>query len=67
MSSASSPCTGICTIDDSRGLCLGCGRSLVEIAGWSGMTEPQRLALMATLPERLGGEAMMAGVDDPNP
>lgn len=29
-----SPCTGICTVDNTRALCLGCGRSLDEIARW---------------------------------
>jgi predicted Fe-S protein YdhL (DUF1289 family) len=53
MSNASSPCIGVCTLDQARALCLGCGRRLDEIAGWSGMSQPQRLAIMADLPGRL--------------
>jgi predicted Fe-S protein YdhL (DUF1289 family) len=30
-----SPCVSICRIDETSGLCLGCLRSLAEIAGWS--------------------------------
>ena len=53
MSNPSSPCIGVCTLDAPHALCLGCGRTLDEIAGWSGMSEPQRLAAMADLPGRL--------------
>ena len=48
-----SPCVGICTIDRTRDLCTGCGRTLREIAGWTAMTPDARKAVMATLPERL--------------
>jgi predicted Fe-S protein YdhL (DUF1289 family) len=34
------------------GLCEGCFRSLNEVAQWSMMSEAQRLAIMAQLPER---------------
>jgi predicted Fe-S protein YdhL (DUF1289 family) len=30
-----SPCTGTCELD-ALGICLGCGRSLAEIAAWPG-------------------------------
>ena len=30
-----SPCNKICTLDPASGLCIGCGRSLAEIARWS--------------------------------
>ena len=46
-----SPCTGICTVD-AEGSCVGCGRTLDEIAGWAGMTPDQRRAIMASLPAR---------------
>jgi len=36
-----SPCTGVCSVS-ANGICLGCGRSLDEIAAWSGATEAQR-------------------------
>ena len=49
----SSPCTKICVLDAATGLCEGCGRTREEIGLWGSLSEPQRLALMAALPERL--------------
>lgn len=49
----SSPCTKVCVLDAATGLCEGCGRTREEIGLWSSFSEPQRLAVMATLPERL--------------
>lgn len=53
MSAASSPCVKICVIDPISRLCEGCGRTLGEIAQWAAMSEAQRLAVMALLPERM--------------
>lgn len=53
MSKASSPCIGLCTLDEAGGLCLGCGRTVDEIGRWSGLSEPERRGIMATLPARL--------------
>jgi predicted Fe-S protein YdhL (DUF1289 family) len=53
MSAASSPCVKICVIDPAGRLCEGCGRTLAEIAQWATMSEPERLKVMALLPERL--------------
>ena len=50
--SASTPCIQICQIDADSRLCIGCWRSLDEIAAWSSLTEEQRLAVMASLPDR---------------
>jgi hypothetical protein len=52
-STATSPCVKICVIDPANRLCEGCGRTLAEIAQWARMSEPERLAVMALLPERL--------------
>ena len=52
MSPISSPCTKICTIDPRSKLCLGCGRTLTEIAEWASLPEPARLRVMAALPAR---------------
>ena len=49
----SSPCTKVCVIDGATGLCSGCGRTLGEIATWGSISEAERLAIMATLPERM--------------
>jgi hypothetical protein len=40
-------------IDPRTSLCLGCGRTLPEIARWHRMDSAERLALMATLPARM--------------
>jgi hypothetical protein len=47
------PCVKICTIDARSGLCLGCGRTIDEIAGWSAMSAAERARLMGELPSRL--------------
>ncbi|MCY1645404.1 DUF1289 domain-containing protein [Methylorubrum sp. SL192] len=49
----SSPCTKLCVLDAVTGLCEGCGRTRDEIGLWGSLSEAQRLAVMAALPERL--------------
>jgi predicted Fe-S protein YdhL (DUF1289 family) len=46
------PCTKVCYIDDASGLCLGCFRTMTEIAAWAGLGELRRAELMAELPGR---------------
>jgi predicted Fe-S protein YdhL (DUF1289 family) len=48
-----SPCIDVCTMDTASGLCIGCGRTLDEIARWSSFSDAERRAIMAVLPERL--------------
>lgn len=47
-----SPCVRICVVHPETGLCLGCRRSLDEIARWSRMTAEERRAIMTALPAR---------------
>jgi predicted Fe-S protein YdhL (DUF1289 family) len=47
-----SPCIKVCQMDPARGVCIGCCRTLDEIAGWSQMDDAARSAVMAELPER---------------
>jgi predicted Fe-S protein YdhL (DUF1289 family) len=47
-----SPCINICVIDAGSGLCAGCGRTLAEIAAWSGLEPGERRKIMAELPAR---------------
>lgn len=49
----STPCIGICVLDEEAGFCAGCGRTGEEIAGWLAMSEERRRAIMAGLPARL--------------
>ena len=44
-----SPCINVCVIDPGNGFCQGCGRTLAEIARWSGMTDGERVRIMAEL------------------
>lgn len=47
-----SPCVKICTIHPAERLCVGCLRTIDEIAGWSRMSSDERRRIMAELPER---------------
>jgi predicted Fe-S protein YdhL (DUF1289 family) len=49
----STPCIKVCAVDGRSGHCIGCGRTLAEIAGWGAMSEAQRQDIMAALPARL--------------
>jgi predicted Fe-S protein YdhL (DUF1289 family) len=49
-----SPCSKVCAVDPVLELCIGCGRSLAEIAGWLAMTSDERARIMAELSHRLG-------------
>lgn len=45
----STPCIKACAVSGPTGLCIGCGRTLGEIAGWAAMSEDERRAIMAEL------------------
>ncbi|MBB4006054.1 DUF1289 domain-containing protein [Allorhizobium taibaishanense] len=45
----SSPCTRVCTLDEHRSVCIGCGRTLEEIMNWSYYSHDQRQTIMARL------------------
>ncbi len=47
-----SPCVKICVVHPEARLCVGCLRSIDEIARWSRMTPEARRAVMAELPGR---------------
>jgi predicted Fe-S protein YdhL (DUF1289 family) len=46
------PCIDVCEMDAGTGLCLGCGRTLDEIAGWAAMSPEERRTIMSVLPAR---------------
>lgn len=48
-----SPCINICMVDPQSGLCLGCGRTLEEIACWASISDLERERIMKVLPERM--------------
>ena len=49
-----SPCRKVCVMHPESGLCIGCLRTIQEIAAWGGMTPEARRAVMAVLPAREG-------------
>jgi uncharacterized protein len=63
--SISSPCNRVCVVHPVARICIGCGRSLDEIARWIALTEAERTVVMAQLPARLavvsGTQAAPAG------
>ena len=66
-----SPCVKICVLHPEAKICVGCFRTLTEIAGWSGMTAEARREIMAELSDRAarlkrrrGGRAARRGGAD---
>lgn len=47
-----SPCVKVCVVHPATGLCVGCHRTLEEIAGWPSLSPEARRAVMADLPAR---------------
>jgi len=47
-----SPCVSICTMDAAGVLCLGCYRTLDEIAAWSVLDADAKRAVLAALASR---------------
>ncbi|WP_445193683.1 DUF1289 domain-containing protein [Sphingomonas sp. Tas61C01] len=47
-----SPCNQVCTLDE-RDVCLGCGRTIDEIAAWATLPLAARIAVLAALPGRM--------------
>jgi predicted Fe-S protein YdhL (DUF1289 family) len=46
------PCVLVCALDAESGLCLGCHRTIGEIATWGRLDEAERDRVMAELPAR---------------
>jgi predicted Fe-S protein YdhL (DUF1289 family) len=53
MADIETPCNKVCAVDPISTLCVGCGRTVAEIAGWIGFTADERARIMAQLPQRL--------------
>ncbi len=47
-----SPCVKVCVVHPEARICVGCHRTLDEIAAWSRMTPEARREIMAELPGR---------------
>ena len=48
------PCVKVCVVDGPSGLCLGCFRTLPEIAGWERFSDAERESVIIALPARRG-------------
>ena len=51
--SKETPCIAVCIMDPRTSLCLGCGRTLPEIARWHRMDTAERQAVMSQLAGRM--------------
>lgn len=51
------PCIKVCMLDARSRLCLGCGRTVDEIARWTTMSDAERAHVMAELPGRLAARS----------
>jgi predicted Fe-S protein YdhL (DUF1289 family) len=47
-----SPCVKLCVVHPEERLCVGCLRSMEEIATWSRLSHEARAAVVADLPAR---------------
>ena len=56
-----SPCRKVCAVSGMTSLCVGCGRTLQEIGGWTKLSDAERAAVMAVLPERLRNAGLQQG------
>ena len=54
-----SPCQSVCIMHPATGWCEGCLRTLDEIAAWSRMDNPAKLAVWSQLPQRLAQRIAM--------
>ena len=41
-----SPCVAVCKIDHESGYCIGCNRTLEEIANWSSFNDIQKKKIL---------------------
>jgi len=51
-----SPCINICKLDENK-ICIGCYRTLDEIANWTKYTDEQKQAVITQLQSRIQGES----------
>ena len=47
-----SPCVSVCVMDAASGLCIGCWRTLDEIAAWGSLDTDAKRAVLAAIRER---------------
>ena len=52
-----SPCINVCRIDEATGFCVGCLRTIDEIAGWSAFDDAQRRDVWSRIAARARAES----------
>ena len=52
-----SPCISVCEMDAASGYCIGCLRTIDEIAAWSVLDAEAKRAVLAALASRRAGQA----------
>jgi hypothetical protein len=62
-----SPCLRVCRMDGATGFCMGCKRTLPEIAAWSNLSEPEKRHIVASLPGRAVLPSAHLLPDEPTP
>ena len=55
MGHVNSPCINICKLDENK-ICIGCYRTLDEIANWTKYTNEEKLNIINQLQNRIQGE-----------
>ena len=61
-SGVASPCISVCRIDEASGLCVGCLRTLDEIAAWAMLHDDARRAVWRAIGERRAAKSSAARV-----
>lgn len=56
-----SPCISVCVMDEASGLCVGCYRTLVEIADWSNLSNDGKRAVIVALAARRNRHGVLPG------
>jgi len=62
-----SPCTKVCVMDAEQRYCVGCLRTLGEIARWGEMSEDERAMVIANLSARCAGRPSSSPTEEENP
>jgi len=47
-----SPCVGVCTLDPVSHFCIGCARTIEDIARWPSLSAEEKRRIIAQLPSR---------------
>ena len=63
-STVASPCISVCRMDDGTGLCVGCLRTIDEIASWSVLDDDARRDVWTAIARRRARMAIVERMPD---